>query len=113
MNLNAIVSNEFKISYYFLRNISVLWKAGRRIKEDENSIDYRGGQRAWIRDCRKIFKGRFLCVCRTFYARIDAGWVRRFGMGQVVYLCCGHGAYAFDYKEFCILVKNGVEWLLS
>ncbi len=45
--------------------------------------------------------------------KYPAGWVRRFGMGQMVYLCCGHGAYAFDCKEFCTLVKNAVDWLLA
>lgn len=40
-----------------------------------------------------------------------AGWLRDYGLGAVVYLCCGHGAYAFDSKAFCRLVKNAVCYL--
>lgn len=45
--------------------------------------------------------------------RYPAGWVRRFGKGKVLYLCCGHGSYAFDNKAFCRLLENAAGWLMN
>lgn len=40
-----------------------------------------------------------------------AGWTRRYGLGRVVYLCCGHNVRAFGEPMFGKLLENGVMWL--
>ena len=43
--------------------------------------------------------------------RYPAGWVRTYGRGTVVYLCCGHNAGIFDAPDFCRMIKNTADWL--
>ncbi len=40
-----------------------------------------------------------------------AGWTRQFGLGKVIYLCCGHNAGAFKNEMLARLICNGTEWL--
>lgn len=42
-----------------------------------------------------------------------AGWSRKYGLGRVIYLCCGHNLHAFENEMLCRLIKNGAEWLLE
>ncbi len=42
-----------------------------------------------------------------------AGWTREYGLGRVVYLCCGHNVHAFEEEMLCRLIKNGAEWLME
>ena len=44
-------------------------------------------------------------------ASYPAGWVREFGLGRVIYLCCGHNADAFENEMLGRLIKNGTAWL--
>lgn len=40
-----------------------------------------------------------------------AGWTREYGLGRVVYLCCGHNVHGFENEMFGKLLKNGADWL--
>lgn len=42
-----------------------------------------------------------------------AGWIREYGLGRVIYLCCGHNADAFADEMLCRLLKNGTDWLME
>lgn len=40
-----------------------------------------------------------------------AGWTREYGLGRVIYLCCGHNVRAFEEPMLGRLLKNGTAWL--
>lgn len=40
-----------------------------------------------------------------------AGWIREYGLGRVLYICCGHNTDAFADEMLCRLLRNGAEWL--
>ncbi len=40
-----------------------------------------------------------------------AGWTREYGLGRVIYLCCGHNVHAFTQTMLIKLLKNGIIWL--
>ncbi|MDE6950803.1 MAG: ThuA domain-containing protein [Lachnospiraceae bacterium] len=40
-----------------------------------------------------------------------AGWTREYGLGRVIYLCCGHNVRAFEEPMLEKLLKNGAAWL--
>lgn len=43
--------------------------------------------------------------------RYPAGWVRRFGQGQVVYFACGHNAACFANEQLSKIVRQSFRWL--
>jgi type 1 glutamine amidotransferase len=42
-----------------------------------------------------------------------AGWLRRYGKGRMLYLCCGHNVEGFKNPQFSQLLKNSAGWLMK
>jgi len=43
--------------------------------------------------------------------RVPAAWMRKYGKGRMVYICCGHNKECFYNKQFSRILTNAATWL--